>query len=198
MLDALPNGFVDASAGLARMASLSDGWPTEALWINAVRQRDLRRVVFGRDIVPDLGQAVAASCAIPALFTPVRIGGEPYVDGGVHSPTNAALLRGCGLDLAVIISPMSGPAGSPLNVYAASRRHAARLLRREVRALEAAGVRTVVFTPGPDEQEVMGDDMLSRHRLDEVIQQSFLAAGAHSARPEIAELIRTAAAAGRR
>ena len=113
----------------------------------------------------------------------------------MHSPTNAALLRGCGLDLAVIVSPMSGPAGGPLNVYAASRRHSARLLRREVRALEAAGVRTVVFSPGQAEQEVMGDDMMSRHRLDEVIQQSFLTAGAYAARPEVAELIRTAAAA---
>jgi len=59
-------------------------------------------------------------------------------------------------------------------------------------------VRTAVFTPGPAEQEVMGDDMMSRHRLDEVIQQSFLATGAHAAQPEVAELIRAAAAAGRR
>jgi NTE family protein len=114
----------------------------------------------------------------------------------VHSPTNAALLRGCGLDLAVIVSPMSGPAGAQLNIYAASRRHSATLLRREGRALEAAGVRTVVFAPGPAEQEVMGDDMMSQHRLDEVIQQSFLAAGAYAARPEVTELIMSAAAAG--
>jgi NTE family protein len=91
---------------------------------------------------------------------------------------------------------MSGPAGAQLNVYAASRRHSARLLRHETRALEAAGVRTVVFAPGPAEQEVMGDDMMSRHRLDEVIQQSFLAAGAQAAHPGVAELLR--AAAGRR
>jgi NTE family protein len=140
--------------------------------------------------------AVAASCAVPGYFAPVRIGGHTYVDGGVHSPTNAALLRRCGLDLAIIISPMSGPAGGQLNIYAASRRHSARLLRHETRALEAAGVRTVVFAPGPAEQEVMGDDMMSRHRLDEVIQQSFLAAGTQAARPGIAELVR--AAAGRR
>jgi NTE family protein len=67
-----------------------------------------------------------------------------------------------------------------------------------VRALEAAGVRTVVFAPGPAEQAVMGDDMMSRHRLDEVIQQSFLAAGAQAAEPGVAELVRAAAAAGRR
>ena len=42
----------------------------------------------------------------------------------------------------------------------------------------------------------MGDDMMSRHRLDEVIQQSFLATGAHAAQPEVAELILAAAATG--
>jgi NTE family protein len=39
----------------------------------------------------------------------------------------------------------------------------------------------------------MGNDMMSRARLDEVIQQSFIAAGASAARPGVAELIRSAA-----
>ena len=37
----------------------------------------------------------------------MRIGGRDYVDGGVHSPTNADLLAGLGLDLVVVSSPMS-------------------------------------------------------------------------------------------
>jgi NTE family protein len=196
----LAPGHHDVVEQLAALRELEKaGWPEPHLWICAVRRRDGRRVVFGRPDAPPapLHLAVAASCAVPGYFAPVRIGPHNYVDGGVHSPTNAALLRGCGLDPSVIVSPMSGPAGAQLNVYAASRRHSARLLRRERRALEAAGVRTVVFAPGPTEQEVMGDDMMSRHRLDEVIQQSFLAAGAYAARPGIAEIIRTAAAAGR-
>jgi NTE family protein len=173
-------------------------WPEQPLWICAVHRHDGRRVVFGRPGTPPvpIHLAVAASCAVPGYFAPVRIGGHTYVDGGVHSPTNAALLRRSGLDLAVIVSPMSGPAGPRLSVYAASRRHSARLLRHEVRALEAAGVRTVVFAPGAAEQEVMGDDMMSRHRLDEVIQQSFLATGGQAARPEVSGLIRAAAEAG--
>jgi predicted acylesterase/phospholipase RssA len=36
---------------------------------------------------------VAASCVIPAYFTPIRIDGVDYLDGGVHSPTNADLLQ---------------------------------------------------------------------------------------------------------
>jgi NTE family protein len=177
MLDALPNGFVDASAGLARMASLSDGWPTEALWINAVRQRDLRRVVFGRDIVPDLGQAVAASCAIPALFTPVRIGGEAYVDGGVHSPTNADVLRNTDVQTVLVLSPMS------VRRRAAGRSadHAIRLghgrrLRRECRALRAAGIDVHIFEPDAATLQAMGPNALDRRRTGGVVRESFLSA----------------------
>ena len=90
---------------------------------------------------------------------------------------------------------MSGPAGRRPDFYAATRRHSARLLQREVRALEAAGIRTVVFQPGPAEQAVMGDDMMSSDRLDEVIQQAFLGAGARAAEPEVADALRIAAKA---
>ncbi len=61
-----------------------------------------------------------------------------------------------------------------------------------MRALETEGVQTVVFAPGSPEQGVMGDDMMSRDRLNEVIQQAFLAAGAHAATPEVARVIRRA------
>ena len=170
-------------------------WPARSLWVCAVRRRDGRRVVFGRPGAPPapLHLAVAASCAVPGYFAPVDIGPASYVDGGVHSPTNAAILRDHGLDIVVIISPMSGPVGLRPDLYAAARHHAARLLEREVRALRATGVQTVVFAPGVAEQRVMGNDMLSRRRLDEVIQQSFLGAGARAATSEVADLIRQAA-----
>jgi NTE family protein len=170
-------------------------WPQPDLWICAVRRRDGRRVVFGRPGSPEapIHRAVGASCAVPGYFAPVQIGRHSYVDGGVHSPTNAAVLRGQGLDTVVVIAPMSGPAGWRPGIFPAARRYAERLLQREVRALQAEGIRTVVFSPGPGEQQVMGTDMMSRRRLDEVIQQSFLTAGAYAATPEVADLIRRAA-----
>jgi NTE family protein len=138
--------------------------------------------------------AVAASCAVPGYFAPVAIDGLSYVDGGVHSPTNAAVLRGRGLDLVVVVSPMSGtPASWRPDLFAAARRHCSRLLAREVRALEAEGVETVVFAPGAAEQRVMGTDMMSRARLDEVIQQSFLAAGRRAGEPGVREVLLRAA-----
>jgi NTE family protein len=194
-------GRHDVVAQLAALRELEKPeWPHPPLWICAVRRRDGRRVVFGRPGAPEapIHLAVAASCAVPGYFAPVAIGGHAYVDGGVHSPTNAAILRNRGLDLVVIVSPMSGPAGSRPDVYAASRRHSARLLRREVAALEATGVRTVVFAPGATEQRVMGNDMMSRSRLNEVVQASFLGAGARAATPAVADLIREAREAGNR
>ena len=170
-------------------------WPRPDLWICAVRRRDGRRVVFGRPGAPEapIHRAVGASCAVPGYFAPVQIGRHSYIDGGVHSPTNAAVLRGQGLDVVIVIAPMSGPTGWRPGLFPAARRYSERLLQREVRALQADGLRTVVFSPGPGEQQAMGNDMMSRRRLDEVIQQSFLTAGASAARPGVAQLIRLAA-----
>lgn len=49
-----------------------------------------RRVLFGAPGAPgaSVAEAVAASCAIPGVFAPVRIGDRDYVDGGAWSPTN--------------------------------------------------------------------------------------------------------------
>jgi NTE family protein len=170
-------------------------WPDRDLWICAVRRLDGRRVVFGRPGAPEapIHRAIGASCAVPGYFAPVQIGGHSYVDGGVHSPTNAAVLRRQGLEIVIVIAPMSGPSGWRPGLFPAARRYAERLLQREVRALTADGIRTVVFTPGPAEQQAMGNDMMSRRRLDEVIQHSFLTAGAYAATPGVAELIRRAA-----
>jgi NTE family protein len=173
-------------------------WPQPDLWICAVRRRDGRRVVFGRPGAPDapIHLAIGASCAVPGYFAPVQIGRHSYLDGGVHSPTNAAVLRGQQLDIAIVIAPMSGPAGWRPGVFPSVRRYSERLLRREVRALQAEGIRTVVFTPGPGEQQAMGTDMMSRDGLNAVIQQAFLSAGAYAASSGVAALLRSAAGTG--
>lgn len=166
-------------------------WPEDDLFLCAVRRRDGRRVVFGSPGAPDapLHLAIAASCAVPGYFRPVQVGERTYVDGGAHSPTNAAILRDRGLDLVIVVSPMSGPTGLPTNVYAGSRWHSARIARREVKALRSSGTRVVVFRPGPEEQEVMGTDFMARDRVDEIVQQAFLGAGAHAASRAVRPLL---------
>ena len=166
-------------------------WPRRDLWVCAVRRRDGRRVVFGRPGAPEapLHLAIAASCAVPGYFTPVRIGDLSYVDGGAHSPTNAAILRRRHLDGVIVVSPMSGPIGHRPDIYAGLRWHAARMARREVAALRRSGVTVVVLRPGRQEQQVMGNDFLSRHRLEEIVQQSFFSTGAYTAKPEVRETL---------
>lgn len=166
-------------------------WPERDLWICAVRRRDGRRVVFGREGSPEapLHLAIAASCAVPGYFTPVQVGDRTYVDGGAHSPTNAAILRRRDLDLVIVISPMSGPTRPGRDVYAAVRWHAGRMLRREVAALRRSGTEVVVLRPGREEQAVMGNDFMASHRIDEIVQRSFLATGAHTGKPQVRETL---------
>ncbi len=188
----LGSGDLQITEQLGALREIEDrSRPEDPLWICAVRRQDGRRVVFGRPGTPraPLHLAVAASCAIPGYFAPVTIGGQQYVDGGAHSPTNAAVLRSQDLDLVIVVSPMSGPARLPLDPYGVTRWNAARHARREVAALRARGIRVVTFRPGAWEQEVMGNDFMSAERLDEVVQRSFLAAGAYAARPQNRRLL---------
>lgn len=188
----LAPGHRDIAAQLGMLREVEGAsWPERDLWICAVRRRDGRRVVFGRAGSPEvpLHLAIAASCAVPGYFAPVRIGDHTYVDGGAHSPTNAAILRERRLDLVVVVSPMSGPAHLPTSVYGISRAHAARLARREARALRDRGTAVVVLRPGEVELAAMGDDFMARDRVDHIVRESFLGAGAYVARPEVRDLL---------
>jgi NTE family protein len=142
-------------------AVVGDHWPAAPLWINAVRLADGVRVTFGRAGAPpaDPATAVRASCAIPGFFAPVAFGGAEYVDGGIHSPTNADVLRGAGVDVVVVSSPMSVDRSA---LRRPSPAHALRVLhrtslQREVLSLRRAGIRDVfTLQPGPDDLAHMG------------------------------------------
>jgi NTE family protein len=155
----LPAGEVDASSIGRRVEELHgrSSWPSAPTWVVALRLADGRRVAFGRDdLDAPLGAAVAASCAIPGWFTPVEIGGRRYVDGGVHSTTNADLLAGLGLDLVVVSAPMAGRwrALRP-NVAAVSRTSARVALDREVASIRRRGTDVLVLQPGADDTPLM-------------------------------------------
>jgi len=179
----IPDGTLDLiehSAALDEL--LGSRWPDESLWICAVRQRDLRRVVIGRDLEAPLSPAVAASCAIPGYFRPVQIGTDMFVDGGVRSPTNADILRRSALDLAIVVSPMSGRELGRLGASAVVRRHARARLAGERKRLAAAGIPSLVIEPGPEVIDVLGTDFMSDVRADAIVE---------AARDDTAEQLRT-------
>ena len=152
-----PVATVTAGGPLDRL--FPDGWASRPLWIAAVGIDDGERVMFGRpgDPVTDVPTAVAASCALPGLFTPVLVDERRYIDGAVWSATNADTLTDEQLDLVIVSAPLSGGM-SPLHRW--QRRH----LRREVARLRAAGTRVVVIEPSAADAAVMGVDIMNRRR----------------------------------
>ena len=156
-----------------------DRWPRRPLWLVAVHRRTGRRVVFGRDELPstDVATAVAASCAIPGYFQPVVVDGEEYVDGGVHSPTNADLLLGTAPTTVIVSSPMSvAPTvrGARLDLPPRLLYH--RYLEREQALLRKAGAHVVAFEPTHEVLPVMGLHPLKAHRIAEIEDRSYRAA----------------------
>ena len=56
------------------------------------------------------GRAVRASCSIPGVFQPVRIGDNAYVDGGVVSPVAVDAARKAGADVVIAVDISAGVA----------------------------------------------------------------------------------------
>ncbi|MCU1588132.1 MAG: Patatin [Frankiales bacterium] len=167
-------------------------WPDRDLRICAVRSRDARRVVFGTPGAPvtDVGTAVAASCAIPGYFAPVLIDGQVFVDGGVHSPTNADVVRRDRPDRVIVLSPMSAgprPGARPdLAIRLAVRRY----LAIEVRRLRRAGAQVTVFQPSARDLAVMGVNPMRGGRVEDVMRTAAESVRARfDARPELADAL---------
>jgi NTE family protein len=59
-----------------------------------------QEVVFGKG---NTGTAVRASCSIPGVFRPVKIGNKMYVDGGVVSPVAVEAARRLGADIVIAV-----------------------------------------------------------------------------------------------
>ncbi|MGI8664055.1 MAG: patatin-like phospholipase family protein [Acidimicrobiales bacterium] len=196
----LPPGRVDISVHATALDALAGGdWP-EGLWICAVRRDDGARVTFGRAGAPParLAQAVAASCAIPGYFSPIEIGDVEYVDGGVHSSTNADVLRDAELDVVVVVAPMSSVHGRVGVPDAALRWSAHSRLEREIRRLRARGTEVVRFEPGARTLRVMGVNAMADNRNAAVAREAFLDAGAFAATSRVSRrLARLATRASR-
>jgi NTE family protein len=174
----IPDGSLDLAEHAAGIeAVLGDRWPDDDLWLCTVRQRDLRRVVFGRDASAPLAQAVHASCAVPGYFRPVRIGEQTYIDGGVRSPTNADVLRRRALDLVIVVSPMSGRELGRVGLGNLIRRRARTSTQAERGHLWRAGIPSVLVEPGPEVVDVCGLDFMDDAHLPDIVRAAFLDTG---------------------
>jgi NTE family protein len=165
---ALPSGRRSTERFPAGLDPLfGERWP-EGLWITAVRLDTGRRVAFGSPGAPpaSVGEAVAASCAIPSFFSPVAIGGVRYVDGGCHTLTNLDLVAHLGLDLVVVSSPMSI---EPRGLAPPTRALHSAEVAWEAYRVRRRGSRVVVFQPDAALASTMGWNSLDHHRVPAVV-----------------------------
>ena len=133
-------------------------------------------VGWGRDpqLDPGIGAAVAASCSVPGYATPLTHGDGEYVDGGLISPTNADVLEHEGLDLAIVISPMSSERGSGrLRPDRFVRGYWRRMLAREVRTLRRAGTEVLVIEPRAEDLQTMHWNMLADRTSADAVERTY-------------------------
>ncbi|MCS6560339.1 patatin-like phospholipase family protein [Curtobacterium flaccumfaciens] len=126
----------------------STEWPEKPLAVTAVDATDgTFRLLTAADGVP-LPRAVAASCSVPFVWTPVTIDGRPHVDGGVRSGTNADAAAGYERVLVIACGPEGpSPCGPWLDVA--------------VEALRAGGSSVEVVVADSASQQAFGTNSLS-------------------------------------
>ena len=207
----LPRGVVSTDPISRIVDRFVDGpWPDHPnLWVVACDYDSGARVPFGRDGAPEahVRDAVAASCAIPSFYHPVRVDGRRYVDGGVCSLSNADLLAGRDLDLVVCLNPTSSRDGAALpparhpadHLARAMRERSGRRLGHELAKLRAQGTETLVLQPTADDLALMGTNLMARDRRVQVVDHARRSAARIAAASPLAEVLasaRPAAAAG--
>jgi NTE family protein len=172
---AMPRGSMPLSPLIERTNQLHDDkWPEPPTWIVTVSMATAKRSVFGRDDLPtaDLGSAVAASSAVPSMFEPVRIGPNEYIDGAVHSTTNADLVAPLGFDAVIVSAPMAIDAESTsYRSTGFGRTWHTRTLEREVAAFPRRR-RVATLAPSEDLLSSMGDDNMDSSRVASVAEHS--------------------------
>jgi NTE family protein len=112
---ALPeNGFIKGEKLEEFINKTLKNTPMEKLKIPfyavATEIRNGKETVFNRG---NTGQAVRASCSIPGVFRPAKIGEKLYVDGGVVSPVAVEAAKRLGADVVIGVDVSAGAERTP-------------------------------------------------------------------------------------
>ncbi|MFI5959639.1 patatin-like phospholipase family protein [Cryptosporangium sp. NPDC051539] len=124
-------------------------WPARRLVLTAVDADTGELEPFDRTSGVPLVDAVAASCAVPGVWPPVKIHGRDYIDGGVRSAANVDLAAGC--DRIVVLAPIPR-GGGPIPAVSA-----------QVAQL-GDSARVAVVTPNPSAKAAFGRNVLDPAR----------------------------------
>lgn len=182
---AFPGGVFEMAEGRRRFSEeLPSDWPERPLWLCTVDIESGRRVVLGkpgRAPLASLQQAVAASCAIPGVYGPVRIGRRTLVDGGLHSTTNLDLAARAGCDLIIGAAPMAYDTGGSLPApwTQLMRRIPARMLIDEMDLARRRGCEVLLIRPSAGELRIHGMNLMRRGGWDLVAKAAYESACRH-------------------
>jgi len=134
-----------------------------------------RRVVFGSPGAPpaSVGEAVAASCTVPWLFAPVKIGDREFVDGAVWSPTNLDVAP-AGRDTYVLcLCPSANIVGSSDSLIALVRNVAKSAVSLEALTLRRRGATVSSVSPNVESAGAMGTNFMDREPRGRVLAAGY-------------------------
>ena len=195
-----PGGVFEMVEGRRRFAEeLPVGWPDKALWLCCVDVESGRRVVLGkpgRAPLASLQSAVSASCAIPGLYPPVRVGTRTLVDGGVHSTTNLDLASRAGCSLVICAAPLAYDTGGSLPApwTQLMRRIPARMLVDEMAAARRHDTEVLLIRPSAGELRIHGMNLMRRGGWDLVAKAAYESASRQLATDRFQGVLRERAA----
>ena len=136
-----------------------------------------------------------ASCAIPGVYPPVRLGRMTLVDGGAHSSSNLDLAArfGCGLVIGSI--PMAFDTIAPPGpVRQLIRRMPARSLAAEVALARRRGASVLLLRPSAAEVRLHGVDLMRPDGLDAVTLAAYESAAISLGTPRFQSVLSCRAA----
>jgi NTE family protein len=144
------------------------------LRVAALDRASGRRVVFGSPRAPraTVEEAVRASCSVPWIFAPVRIGGREYVDGGAWSPTNLDAAP-AGRDTQVLCLNPTGSLPGADRATAVIRTISRSAVSVEALALRRRGAVVETVAPNAESATEMGSDLMNRDRRERVLAAGY-------------------------
>jgi NTE family protein len=145
-IESPPQSLDDLGARIAQHQLRWDG----RLRVACVDRARGRRIVFGAPGAPaaTIAEAVQASCSIPGVYGPVRIGDDEYVDGAVWSPTNMDAAPALRDTHVLCLAPMAAQLGARER-HPAVRAATTAAIRLETLALRQRGAHVTVVVPEP-------------------------------------------------
>jgi NTE family protein len=153
--------------GVAETGARFDG----RLRVVAVDRETGRRVVFGSPGAPDatVAQAVQASCSVPWIFTPVRIDGRDYVDGGVWSNTNLDIAPAARLTQVLCLNPIASLDIAIASPFGMLRAIAGSTAALETLALRSRGAKVRMIGPSAQIARIMGPNLMDARLREHVL-----------------------------